>query len=172
MSSSEHWLDRLAAPQTRRQGLRLALGAAATTLPLFRSVPLARADDSSCVRACLLTQDKNFVERRAVCRDSTVQGFALACYAPVLMAGPLGGAGAAIARGVACVDLATLHKKAADFDCLKPNCGGYDPRGHNGPCQTCAAQCCPDSTIPSGYSCCDICSQSGDGCCYSVTGVC
>src|SRR5205085_465475 len=74
-----------------------------------------------------------------------------------------------VALGQRCAEQANLRTKAQNWDCLQPNCPGFDPKAKGGPCDTCQDVCCPDSQVANGYSCCLQCSQAG-GCCYSVAG--
>jgi hypothetical protein len=55
-----------------------------------------------------------------------------------------------------CVDNATLNMKQNQAQCLQPNCPGFDPTGTGGPCETCAASCCPYAASDTGYYCCTL----------------
>jgi hypothetical protein len=64
-----------------------------------------------------------------------------------------------------CTDLLLLRLKAEQFDCLQPDCPGFDPCGKDGPCEVCrqtGGVCCPDARQDGGYACC---TAPPGGCC-------
>lgn len=191
MSESSHWFDRLMTPRTRRQALTELLGAAAVvTLPtalLARSPARSEPEDGSnlCQRGCLYYYGSTNYDNEydsCVNHDSAKAGvqFALRLYTlagasalAALLTTPHAVAIDALTNTTAasCRDQALLNAKAKSFDCLQPNCSGFNPKGEGGPCATCKASCCADPGVVNGYSCCNLCSSHG-GCCYSVTGSC
>ena len=62
MSAEEHWFDRLAAPQTRREILKAAVAGAALTLPFARTRP-ARAATPNCFGGCDWTNHERYEAR-------------------------------------------------------------------------------------------------------------
>ena len=178
----EHWVDRLAtASVTRRDGLRGALAALlALTLPLPR-VPLAYAenpnsngDPHACQKGCTFSSHLEYSAKTSSCEsryDAQVSLNVLTMGAGYI--GFAAGVGANFIALSICNDRALLRHKAEQFDCLKPNCPGYDPtKGEWGPCTNCSTtpgyQCCPDSTSATGYTCCDgnvgYCCGTSGGC--------
>jgi hypothetical protein len=171
----EHWLDLLAVPRTRRHVLKAALAGAALTLPFARPMTARAADDPhACQKGCAYTSHRQFEQGLNTCEKNAQ-----------LSALVLGGYGAALGFGItspailiastrwlACQDLALLQQKATMFDCLQPNCPGFDPKGPIGPCAGAPANvhCCPDQSVANGYSlCAQCCSKTGSGCGSGVT---
>jgi hypothetical protein len=172
----EHWLDRLAAGYTRRQVLKAALAGAALTVPFLRPKAAFAGDSTSCRTGCLYSSHQQTSKTMTACTTSpqvTTSSYYLG-YASLglgFLAVPL-----AIAESVVdnlkCNDLAILDEKARNWDCIQPNCPGFDPQHAAGICENCSGVCCADQGVLNGYSCCSICSKSGSGCCYSVSGQC
>ncbi len=174
----EHWLDRLAVGYTRRQVLaRGALVGAGMALPFLRArgARAALADTpTSCQKGCLYTSHRQAADAVAGCRQLAV-GVAFTSLAYFPLIGIAGGLPGVFANELnsyrSCADRSLLNAKARNWDCLQPNCPGFDPKAAGGPCDTCDANCCADPNVEDGYSCCLQCSQAG-GCCYSVSGQC
>lgn len=173
----EHWLDRLAAPHTRRQSLKAAVAGVALTLTGVRSAPARAAgagDPHACRKGCLYTAHKQFAQRDEACwrasrhavDRSVVTGLFIS---PLFQAAEVG---TSLIEVVHCHNQALLRQKAMAFDCLQPNCPGFDPAGPQGPCEPClavaGAVCCPQQSSSIGYVCCSCCAQNGEGCgsCY------
>jgi hypothetical protein len=162
----EHWFDRLAAPHTRRQGLRAALAAAALTLPLGRSAqaladnPQSGGDPHACQKGCFYTAHRIFAASSDSCLRNGLFGFYAGDTAAVFYGQVFGlvGAGVNLVGALGCLEGARLHQKARQYDCLQPDCPGFDPGGEHGPCFNCNSLsntvCCPDPTSVFGYSCC------------------
>ena len=185
-AGGEHWLDLLAARQTRRDVLRAALAGTALTLPLARPTAIHAAnrrrgiasspcklgpsnDPKACQKGCFATS--NLRAGRAFARCANQGG--LTILSGTLLLGPMGVFPTLATWGVgligetACQEAALLHQKATQFDCLKPNCPGFDPCGSDGPCEGLPPDvfCCPDQTSWNGYiPCAQCCSPTGSGC--------
>lgn len=171
----EHWLDRLAAPHTRRQTFKAALAGVALTLPGVRSTPARAAnpnatDPHACRKGCLYTAHAQFARRNNTCLQ-IAQARQTGALVSALFINPFFGAagnGAAIIQFDRCLQDALLRQKAMNFDCLQPDCPGFDPAGPRGPCEVClgvaGAVCCPQQSSSIGYVCCPCCHPSGDGC--------
>jgi hypothetical protein len=171
-SPGEHWLDRIAAPHTRRQGLRAMLAGAALTLPLAAAEPAAGSN--SCRRGCNYTSHREYAARFEGCASNQT-GLAVGGLAVGTLLNPLYGLGMeglALVNLERCRDRALLEHKARQWDCLQPGCAGFNPESEYGPCVNCASingcQCCPDSTAPTGYTYC----SSLSGKCCSASGGC
>jgi len=169
---SEHWLDRLAAPQTRREGFKSALAGAALALPFTTGT--ARADNpggstpNACRNGCY------FKNQRTTNRE--LQRCHADAHTAVSFATGLGGFVTLLLTAKArsteryCVDRALLVEKATAYDCLQPDCPGFDPYGELGPCEPCAAVpgclCCPSQVSSTGYDSC----TSPPYCCGTAPG--
>jgi hypothetical protein len=172
----DHWLDRLAVLQTRRQVLRTALAGAALTIPFARTRP-ARASGGSvkegpqaCTRGCEYVRQLRTADELGDCYKGQNRNFVVST-ALFMFVSPLNAvlaAGTANIQGRFCVDQALLRQKAAHWDCLQPGCPGFDPRDKQyGPCASCdqvKGMCCPTPTVLSGYTCCICCDTKGNGC--------
>jgi hypothetical protein len=162
----EHWLDRLAAPHTRRQGLRAALAGAALTLPLGRATtaladnPQSGGDPHACQKGCFYTAHATYAATINNCLSTAGAGgyglIGAGLYGQLLVG--FAQAGAKLIQASLCADRARLVQKATQYDCLQPNCPGFDPGGERGPCFNCNSLsntvCCPDPTSVFGYTCC------------------
>jgi hypothetical protein len=173
----EHWLDRLAVLQTRRQVLRAALaGAALTIIPFTGTRPArasrrgVRAATVDCAKGCEYANHLRTEDALNGCSKGADHGI-LASTALVLFVNPfqaIANTALSAAQFSLCQNQALLRQKAANWDCLKPGCPGFDPHDKQyGPCASCdriKAMCCPESAIPSGYQCCICCDPKGNGC--------
>ena len=167
-AGSEHWLDRLAAPRTRRQGLKAALAGAALTLPFVRGAParavVPRADDPhACATGCRYTVGQDFEDALNACARVSGVGFSAASFlflGPALLLGPVAKPRPNSKFTAKCLDVAAIQLRSQAYRCTQDNCPGFDPSGHNGPCEGCTAahgNCCvyPADTLL-GYFCCTI----------------
>ncbi len=161
--SHEHWFDRVAAAPTRRQALKIALGAAAALVfPLGQSEPADADSGGNCSKGCLWTSDQKVKSAYAKCRYTTVASFLAEGAWPLV--GPY--VAKNFLTGVLCFDSAVLHWKASSFDCLQPGCPGFDPKAPGGPCDSCKANCCVCSQLDEGYICCFYaCDDPDHSCC-------
>jgi hypothetical protein len=74
--SREHWFDRVAGAPTRRQALKMALGAAAALVfPLTQSEPADGDSGGNCSKGCLWTSYQKVKSAFTVCRVTTVSSF-------------------------------------------------------------------------------------------------
>jgi hypothetical protein len=158
--AAQHWFDRLAAPHTRAHALRVALGAAALTLPLARAsaAGAARADD--CTWGCAWAARKR--------ADAATSACVFTGFRHVLDALALGGVLAPVAfrAAVACNDRAVLQERADLWNCGQPGCPGFDPKAPGNPCDGCTDNCCPCAAATSGYICCVFpCDDPQHNCC-------
>jgi hypothetical protein len=191
-AAREHWLDRLAAPQTRAQVLRAALAGAALTLPFARPTATRAAgrkrnqdpcnakpgkDAHACQNGCFYAAHQQFYSRVDGCSNLSATQFGVSAVTTLLLLNPALLAVKIAAQNLAfdkCREQALVKQKAMAFDCLFPNCPGFDPCGPGGPCVDCShvenASCCPDTTSVFGYSCCaQCCAPNGVGCGSGVT---
>jgi hypothetical protein len=174
---ADHLFDRLAAPASRRQVLKAAIGGIVLALP-FDLAAVAHADDGhDCLWGCEWFSFNKTDEAIAACQapyKSCIAGFK-SRVAPIPLLGGLSGpvAEAACGRALAaraarCGERALVEQKARQWDCLQPGCPGFDKDGPGGPCEPCnrvGAPCCPDPNVAQGYSCCaQCCSPTGKGC--------
>jgi hypothetical protein len=182
---TEHWFDRLTARITRREALkRGAVATALLSLPALRPSPALAADN--CAKGCSWTAHQNAGRNLQTCRANytaandtstgiIIQGtFRVGIFA-------IGAAFLNDSHDLSvfhqCQDFALLTQKAANWDCLKPGCSGFDPMQKGGPCDTCTSSigsCCVDPTVAQGYSCCTLgCACGGDvGACHGSTTPC
>jgi len=179
MSGSErHWFDRLAARHTRRDLLRAALvGGATLALPAITPAAAQADDPHACQIGCGWTAHQTYLSRSDTCATvgSAAAGyFTLQLGAAFGIFNPVGAFTGAVKAGTAvdakCTELALQLQKGDYYDCLQPDCPGFDPKEKGGPCETCTASCCPDGTVVSGYSCCALGCASGPddfGACHS-----
>jgi hypothetical protein len=161
---SENWFDRLAAPHTRRQGLKAAAlgvaGAAAATLPFSGSIPEARAAEGpdACLAGCLYTARKKYGTDSNVCngiysvQDVVIKGGILGLAPSVMLVASL--LNKKEYRN--CLDT-----KRSDFygrvdDCQQPFCPGVDKEEPGGVCDGCVYpyHCNPCESVVTGYICC------------------
>ena len=153
-----HWLS---TPRTRRQVLRAALAGAALTVPLGgRVAPARAAGPHDCQKGCLWTAGRRFSAQYDHCGARLISSNVIFYYLPIV------GAAESLAAGL-CLDRAALKHKASAWDCLQPNCPGFDPSGPDGPCYDCTQSggvCCPDPKQHTGYGCC---TAPPGGCCKS-----
>jgi hypothetical protein len=160
--------DILAGRPTRRQALRAALAAAALTLPFAAAkVPKARAaGPTDCRKGCLWTAGRDVQTREAACVNRFVVDYVGSFLS--LPFNPLG-----LQNGVrnliqleSCRDRNVLTSKAAYYDCLQPDCPGFDPKKEGGPCDGCRDNCCPCQASEVGYICCIfLCDDPDHSCC-------
>jgi hypothetical protein len=174
-ATPDHWLDRLAAAHTRRQILKAALAGAMLTLPFARPARGAiAADPQACQKGCLYTASNRYTNRLEGCAATSDRGFLSASFL-VFFVDPLGGLVQSVTSTlgqVACEETALLVGKSASWDCLQPNCPGFDPRGPDGPCAGLNKNllCCTSSSSATGYTACAVCCHpTGDGCGSGVT---
>jgi hypothetical protein len=189
---SEPWLDRLAKRQTRGQLLRRASVAAALTLPFARTAAagvrrtsgcrVQQFTPTACQKGCFYSASREYTSRRDACASGGQTSVGVAGLADFLLF-PFAAAhsvssylnsytAASLARA-ACIDRALMQSKAKAYDCLQPNCPGFDPCEEGvGPCATCTGICCADANVVSGYSCCTLppagCCKT-DGCHSGIT---
>ena len=161
--SQEHWFDRVAGAPTRRQALKIALGAAAALVfPLAKSERADAESGGGCSKGCLWTSDQKVKSAYAKCRYTTVASFLAEGAWPLV--GPY--VAKNFLTGALCFDSAVLHWKASNFDCLQPGCPGFDPKAPGGPCDSCKANCCVCSQLDEGYICCFYaCDDPDHSCC-------
>lgn len=181
-TADAHWLDRLALRATRGGFLKGALTAAALTLPfaggasargaVSRSAGCAAPtrNPNACRTGCFYASHKQYEARWDTCEKQFYSQLP-AYLTGFFTFGWLGAAAVgapAIANFHNCADLALVRAKAMQYDCLQPNCPGFDPCGPGGPCEVCigGAKCCPapdDNLL--GYVCCACCNpETGEGC--------
>lgn len=160
-AGSENWFDRMAAPHTRRQGLKAAAAgiaaAAAASLPFAGSVTKARAaNPEDCKAGCVFTADKDWGSRINECAGAYSVNNLLS-LTPAL------GLGLSqmyyilnVQLGRYCADDAQARFNTAFRNCYKPFCPGFDPFKAGGPCDGCTPPlyCNPCSTQVAGYICC------------------
>lgn len=149
--ANQTWFDRLSVSLTRRGALATAIaGAASLALPLrfLRSGAAHAAATDDCATGCLFTSDVKFQRARANCQLDYA-AYALLATNPLAYVAGFG----KILSEIPCIDAALLAHKARSFDCYKPNCAGFDPRGKDGPCETApkSANCCPCKAVVTGY---------------------
>jgi hypothetical protein len=180
MSGEGGWLDELAVRATRGGFLRsLALAAGGLAFPLGRpQTGVAAADPAACRKGCFYAAHQKFLRTDAACEANLTQlGIGTATFV-LLWGNPfytLAVEGGAMIRSVSCTERARLTQKAAQWDCMQPDCPGFDPLRADGPCANCrdGCKCCPDQAVQGGYSPCTAgggcCNPSGDGCASGVT---
>lgn len=158
---SESWFDRLAAPHTRRQGLKAAAAGtvASVTAGVFFARPPAEAkaaeSPSDCRQGCIFTAKQNFTSERRSHQAS---------YAAVILGSTLGFG--PIVGPIYNMVIDNLSSQTSDEiwwdykkaygSCFKPFCPGFNPRQEGGPCDGCnpPLSCNPCPAIESGYICC------------------
>jgi hypothetical protein len=168
-----HWLDRLAVRVTRRQALKsAAAGVALASVPLFRSAPVAAAaDPHACRQGCLWTARQTADHGLVRCAvNAETAGLLVIGYAAPIGLGLFGVGAAAISVArrvqIPCNDRVFAVEKAANADCLQPNCPGFDPKGENGPCEGVQDNCCPCAGVIQGYiPCVYDCDDPDHSCC-------
>ena len=182
----EHWLDRLAAPRTRREVLQAALAGAVLTLPFARPAAVHAAsqhrtarksgcklgpssDPKACQKGCFATSNLKADRGLDRCAGQIVLTnlSAISVLGPMGILPYLGTLGASAIGDVACSEAVLLRQKAMQYDCLQPNCPGFDPCGPGGPCAGLPPNvfCCPDPSTWNGYvPCSECCSPKGNGC--------
>ncbi len=172
-----NWLDRLAVAHTRRQTLKAALAGAAMTLPFARPGPAPASNPNGagphdCAKGCQFTSHVHYRSRVATCRQQGISQGALAEGA-ALWLNPFYGValqGGNLISYVRCNEQALLRQKAEGWDCLQPDCPGFDPYAPDGPCWACneaGGKCCPSPQSATGYGCC-----ASSICCDPATGGC
>jgi hypothetical protein len=155
--SAEHWLDRLAVRLNRRQALKAA-AASALALPLLGASAAEADDPTACRKGCMVTSHAVFDNETSPCfvRANGKMDAAI-ILAPLTFGLTISSIiSAPVKSFINCVDTATLNMKEHQAQCLEPNCPGFNPKGHLGPCETCTGNCCPDQNTESGYYCCTI----------------
>jgi len=148
---------------TRRQALKATVAAAALTLPLGRlrstAALAAGTAGGDCQKGCAFTADKAFGTARSRCN------YSLYANATGMLLNPLVYL-ASVTQAHECLDRAILTNKAKLYDCLQPGCPGFDPKGPDGPCETCKDNCCPCQASDTGYICCVFpCNDPNNHCC-------
>jgi hypothetical protein len=167
--STEHWFDRLTVRLTRRQALKAAAGVTGTALawPLLRnSVPAGAGtitvDD--CFKGCTWTAYSDSQAAAQSCANK-----AIGTYLGMLATSPLLAIGALPLLKTLetnCLDSAVLQQKADYYDCMRPNCNGFDPKEPGGPCDGCKDNCCTCAASANGYICCVFqCDDEEHSCC-------
>jgi hypothetical protein len=163
-----HWLDRLAVATTRRQGFKVVLAAALGTVPLLRSRE-ARAAAQQCTQPCFYSAQVEASHRNNLC-DAQLAANGIAT-ATSLFTNPILASASLVkltADRLGCINDGYEVAKAAQFTCLQPDCGGWqpDPDILCPGCKPAGGKCCPapSSSSGSGYLCCANCHPSGDGC--------
>lgn len=157
--------DPMSAPRTRRSILKAALAGVVLTLPFAGgAVQKARAaGPADCRKGCQWTAGKDFASGRRGCVDtyagSLLFGCAYVFYLPIAVtAGTL--------REFECLDRNFLVNKSKMYDCLLPDCPGFDPKKEGGPCDGCRDNCCPCQASENGYICCIFkCDDTDHNCC-------
>jgi hypothetical protein len=154
----ESWFDRLAAPHTRRQGLRAAaLGTAAAigaSLPFVRPLPTASAaNPDDCRKGCVYTANQTWSTNR---RNRLEGGAILSGLVKIF------GPGAALyslltaEAVVQALDQDLKEHRQAVNNCFQPYCPGFDAKAPGGPCDGCNPpfSCNPCAVLDNGYICC------------------
>jgi hypothetical protein len=165
---SDHWLDRLSVRLTRRQAMKAGLaGAMIGGLPLAHP-PAAGATTGSaslpCFKGCVWTAGNDFQNSFRGCAANFVVGHTS------YLIGPAYGLFAS-ASAFACKDLAIMRQKASFYDCVQPDCGGFNPKARGGPCDDCHNNCCPCGASDNGYICCVFdCNDPSNSCCPGGAG--
>ncbi len=181
MTALDRWLDELALRTTRTGFLRAAVAAVGgLALPLGRASLASAApnDPTACRKGCFWTAHRKTRRTLDACDAAgvnlNVTGLGVAAWVNPLYG--LAIQGTSFIRWASCKERALLVQKAAQWDCMQPNCPGFDPAAAGGPCDGCTGAggiCCPDSAVVSGYSCCTgqggCCDPSGDGCASGTT---
>jgi hypothetical protein len=166
---ADHWLDRLATRHTRRTALKTAL-AGALTLPLLRPFTAKADDPHACQQGCAWTSHQVYDMETSPCFVRANGKFdAAIVLAPLTFGLTFTSIFTAPAKTfMHCVDTAALNMKQHQAQCLQPNCPGFNPQGTGGPCETCAATCCPYAAVEEGYYCCTV--VTGKAPCWCTTG--
>jgi hypothetical protein len=131
---AEHWLDELAVRATRGSFLRsLALVAGGLAFPLARprSGSAAANDPTACRKGCFFAAHKNALRAQDTCIAGLAHlGIGTAGFVGLWSNSFYGLAleGTAMIRYVSCRDHALLTEKAAQWDCMQPNCPGLPLR--------------------------------------------
>jgi hypothetical protein len=147
---------------TRRQALGAAFaGMVGLTLPAaLRTAPAAADQPRDCFKGCAYTSGKRYQTALNACRTGTKVNTAIFFFIS-----PFAGL-AGEALNTVCFDVAALRTKADAFDCLQPNCPGFDPRAPGGPCDGCQDFCCTCHASDTGYICCVFsCDDKNHNCC-------
>lgn len=175
-----YWLDELAVRATRGRFLRTTIAAVGgLVFPLVRAHPATSAanDPTACRKGCFYMAHRTADRTLQACRTSVRQQ-ALPDLLATLWVSPFLGGAMLLAEPSHedCADRTLLVQKATLWDCMQPDCPGFDPAAAGGPCDGCQAaggHCCPDQAVVSGYSCCTgtggCCDPSGNGCASGVT---
>ncbi len=170
---TEHWFDRWAAPQTRRGVLRSALVAAATlTVPFVRAGGARAAGPHDCQKGCLWTAEQTAQAAWDACTVQAQKSVKVGALLTIWGAGLLYvdlTAFTAYVGAAACHDQTVIAHKADNWNCVQPDCPGFDPSAPGGPCEPCAASggnCCPCQATATGYICCSYpCNDPSHSCC-------
>jgi hypothetical protein len=170
MIAESHWLDRLAVRSTRREALRtVAAGAAAVALPALRPSTAQAEGPTDCRKGCLWTNRQRYrprVEKCLTIRRAAAAKIAGAGAYPALAVVLIPAAWIDALAYSTCLDRAVLESKAGAYDCLQPNCPGFDPKAPGGPCDTCRDNCCTCQASDTGYICCVFsCGDPVHNCC-------
>lgn len=177
--ADRYWLDELAVRATRRRFLRSTIAAVGgLAFPLVRTQPARSGanDPTACRKGCFFMAHKTAERTLQQCRTN-VQAQALGDLITTLWVSPLLGGAMLLAEPSHedCADRVLLAEKATLWDCMQPDCPGFDPLWRDGPCGSCkeGCTCCPDQAVQGGYSPCTAgggcCDPSGDGCASGVT---
>jgi hypothetical protein len=168
-ASSEHWFDRLATMQTRRQAIRSSLAAvAALTFPLDRARGARAAGPNDCQKGCIWTANESYHAAMARCDAAGFKPAAIAVYLG-FWGGPFNVVSGVVIDAIvtpACQDQAVLALKSSGWDCIQPGCPGFDPTAPGGPCADCHQNCCTCPASTNGYICCAFaCDDTNHNCC-------
>ena len=166
LARNEHWFDRLAAPHTRRQGLKAAVVSTLLATP-FGRVALAseprQSGPPACWKGCTWYANEVHKDTLAGCKE-TAQYAATWSVTTLMFAG----AGPALLQSarlladyLACSEGSTLGLKRNWYACFQDeSCSGFDPFAPGGPCAGCHAAngcaCCPDPRQEKGYTACTL----------------
>jgi hypothetical protein len=137
---------------------------------LAARVPTARAaSETACRKGCLWSAGKDYRSRAAGCEairaeaEYTMLAIGIFPWLAVSLSSAFFAAGL---RYASCVDHNVLQAKAAGYDCLQPNCAGFNPRKAGGPCDGCQVKCCTCQASDNGYICCIFeCDDASHSCC-------
>lgn len=157
---SETWFDRLSAPHTRRQSLKVAAAGAAAavgaSLPLAGQVTEAEAASAhDCRQGCVWMAGQIYArgqrQNEATYWTSTI--FTARALGPLL--GPFFSVWVRGKRREFADEL-WINYRLNKSTCEKPFCPGFDPKRPGGPCDGCnpPLYCNPCDLVPSGYTCC------------------
>ena len=162
---TNHWFDQITARYTRRQTLKVAVGIALGWPLLQGRAGAGTITTGPCFTGCVWTARGQRAKAVNTCENSMISAGWLAGYSFVGLLG-LGAVSSIIQAGDHCIDSAILQEKADFYDCISPNCNGFDPKQSGGPCDGCSNNCCTCSASTNGYICCVFtCDDTEHSCC-------